>query len=183
MKASIVTRSHRLSSAIIGSWAMAAWALLAVLACVCGTVADELAPAAPTALPPTAALRVACQGLRNAQGHLAVLLFDRDKGFPQDPRYALRQAIIPLKDDHGAETSDKDRLAVFVGLPEGEYAVGVLHDENGDGTMNTTLVGIPNEGVGSSNNPVMRLGPPRFRDAKFHFTGETMAITVVLRYF
>ena len=47
------------------------------------------------------------------------------------------------------------------GIVPGRYAVSLMHDENGNGRLDTTL-GIPREGFGFSNNPGLTFGPPRF---------------------
>ena len=52
------------------------------------------------------------------------------------------------------------------GLPTGDYAVAVIHDENGNARLDT-FAGIPREGFGFSRNPVIRFGPPRFAAARF----------------
>ncbi len=42
-------------------------------------------------------------------------------------------------------------LTYFLDLPEGEYAVSVFQDKNGDEELNSGLFGIPSEPVGKTN--------------------------------
>ena len=63
----------------------------------------------------------------------------------------------------------------------GSYALSVIHDENGNGRLDTTL-GIPREGFGFSRNPAIGFGPPSFETVRFAAgTGPSQQI-VRLRY-
>ena len=55
---------------------------------------------------------------------------------------------------------------VFPDLPPGEYAVKALHDLNGNKEMDFSIVGMPKEPYGFSNNVMGMFGPPDFDDAK-----------------
>jgi uncharacterized protein (DUF2141 family) len=50
---------------------------------------------------------------------------------------------------------------------EGEYAVAVFEDVNGNGKLDTNFLGIPKEPVGVSRNAKGKFGPPKFVDAGF----------------
>lgn len=68
----------------------------------------------------------------------------------------------------------------FDGVPAGRYALMVIHDENGNGTLDTNLVGMPVEGYGFSNNPrVMR--KPTFEEAAFDVGADALALDVSIR--
>lgn len=68
----------------------------------------------------------------------------------------------------------------FDGLSPGRYAVMVIHDENGNGQLDTNLVGMPVEGYGFSNNPqVMR--KPTFDEAAFALPGDGAHLDIVIR--
>ena len=67
-------------------------------------------------------------------------------------------------------------LFVFDNVEPGEYALTVLHDENGNGKLDTNLLGMPKEGYGVSNNAFRRFGPPRFREAKITVNGEPISV-------
>ncbi|HRW20336.1 MAG TPA: DUF2141 domain-containing protein [Bacteroidales bacterium] len=65
-------------------------------------------------------------------------------------------------------------------IPNGEYGIAILHDENNDGDMNYSL-GIPKEGFGFSNDAKVKMAPPKFKDASFIKNGELM-LTIKIRY-
>ena len=54
-----------------------------------------------------------------------------------------------------------------------------MHDENGNGKMDSNFLGIPLEGYATSNNvPHSMIGPPRYKDAEFEIR-ETPAIVQI----
>lgn len=55
-------------------------------------------------------------------------------------------------------------------MPAGTYAVSVIYDEDGNGELNTGLLGIPTEPVGFSNNAAGLFGPPDFAEAAIVLT-------------
>ena len=67
-------------------------------------------------------------------------------------------------------------------LPYGEYAVAVLHDENRDGKMNTSVVGVLKEGFGFSGNPKTKMGPPEYDGTRFLLLVPEKKIEIVLQY-
>jgi uncharacterized protein (DUF2141 family) len=66
-------------------------------------------------------------------------------------------------------------------LPRGDYALAVIHDENGNGKLDT-FAGIPREGYGFSRNAPVRFGPPRFAAARFTLAQEVEGQRVAMRY-
>ena len=68
----------------------------------------------------------------------------------------------------------------FKDLPPGDYAVMVMHDENGNGKLDSNMIGMPVEGYGFSNNPnVMR--KPTFEEARFTLPQAGATIGISLR--
>jgi len=116
---------------------------------------------------------VQMHGMRNSDGQALCALFKGAKGFP-DGNAAIQ----------GGQTTVKDGRAScsFKGLEPGTYAVGVIHDEDGDSEMDTVL-GIPTEGFGFSNNakPGM-FGPPPFKDAAFRVGAGTKSVVIKMLY-
>ena len=68
-------------------------------------------------------------------------------------------------------------------LPPGRYAAQAFLDENNNKEVDRALFGIPEEGVGFSNDAKIGFGPPKFADAVFTFNGPSQAIRFNLRYF
>ncbi len=69
----------------------------------------------------------------------------------------------------------------FEGLPSGDYAIALIHDENGNNKLDT-FMGIPREGFGFSRNPAIRFGPPKFASARFAVTSGTVDESVHVKY-
>ena len=70
---------------------------------------------------------------------------------------------------------------VFSGLPSGTYALALIHDENGNGKLDT-MMGIPREGFGFSNNPAIRFGPPSFKSAGVAIVSGQVGEMVKMKY-
>lgn len=112
-------------------------------------------------------------GLRSARGNVMVCLTTAADHFPDcqdDP--AARRITVPAT---AAATMR------FDWLPSADYAVALVHDENGNGRLDT-LFAMPREGFGFSRNPAIRFGPPRFSSARFVVAGGAVAERVKVKY-
>ena len=67
------------------------------------------------------------------------------------------------------------------GLAEGNYALAVIHDENGNGRLDKFMA-IPREGFGFSRNPRIRMGPPSFEEVRFALGAGGVRQIVRLKY-
>lgn len=119
-------------------------------------------------------LVVSVSGLKHTEGQIGILLFDKGEGFPSSREKAVREMLLPINQDELSH--------VFTDLPFGEYAVSVMHDENGNNQLDTNLFGIPTEGNGVSNNVKSWLGPPKFKQAAFKVNSPSHSITVKIKY-
>ncbi len=116
-------------------------------------------------------LRVEVRGLpAAASGIVNVALFDKAEGFPKTVLSGQRIAAAP-----GAV------VVVFPDLKPGDYVVSAFLDENGNGQLDTNLLGLPTEKYGFSNDARGAFGPPSFGDARLHVGAEGAAIVVNLR--
>ena len=80
----------------------------------------------------------------------------------------------------GGPPSGDTQVFTFKDVAPGRYAVMVTHDENGNGKLDTNMIGMPVEGYGFSNNPkVMR--KPTFDEAVFEVGADGASINVELR--
>ena len=132
-----------------------------------------LAALAPltAALPTHAAnLGVALQDVRASTGQIKLAVVDAS---------GWDGGAAPVRAVAMAPQGDTATLS-FSGLTPGRYAVMVTHDENGNGRLDSNLIGMPVEGYGFSNNPrVMR--KPTFDEASFEVGDADLAITIQLR--
>lgn len=103
-------------------------------------------------------------------------LFNQEEGFPGRAEKAFRYGIQPV--------TGTTYVLEFADLPPGRYAVGVVHDENGNHEVDANWMGYPKEGFGFTNNAKPRWnGPPRFESAAFVVKpGESRLEVVTLQY-
>lgn len=71
----------------------------------------------------------------------------------------------------------------FDNVKPGEYAIALLHDENGDGKANRVLGMAPKEGYGFSRDAPVRMAPPDWDDAVFTVGTASQTLTIKMRYF
>ena len=64
----------------------------------------------------------------------------------------------------------------FDSISPGKYAIQFFHDENENQKMDFSLIGIPKEKFGSSNNVKPILGPPKFEKMLFNLTENEKVI-------
>ncbi|HWT12972.1 MAG TPA: DUF2141 domain-containing protein [Allosphingosinicella sp.] len=83
-----------------------------------------------------------------------------------------------LKRSVAANEAAAIRLA---GVAPGVYALAVIHDENGNGRLDRFLA-IPREGFAFSRNPRIRMGPPRFEEARFEVAEGPVRQAVQMKY-
>lgn len=122
----------------------------------------------------TAKLEVVIDGFRNGQGLANVVLFNDKKGFPVELDKGYRQLTKKIVKGRA--------ILVFEAIPQGRYAVSVIHDEDSDGKMNTNFIGIPKEGFSVSNNAMGSFGPPPFEDAAIEIRSERVSISMKIKY-
>ena len=146
--------------------------VLGILGCFGIVTSQPLAAQAQSVS--TLTIRVA--GPRNAKGQIGVALFRDAAGFPSDSSKAFRTQQAKI--DPQTLTAE----VVFEAIPRGVYAVSVFHDENLNGKLDKTSVGIPKEGYGAANNPRKRVGPPPFDEAKFTLGQPQQVVEIKLIY-
>lgn len=85
-----------------------------------------------------------------------------------------------LKQAVNTETKPINKLgeaAFIIQLKPGTYAVSIIYDEDSNGELNTSFLGIPTEPVGFSNDARGTFGPPSYEDASFSLdTSKTIRI-------
>ena len=72
--------------------------------------------------------------------------------------------------------------ACFVVSTPGVYALAVYHDENNNHHFDRSLIGLPLEGYGFSNNASIFMGPPSFASVRFPVRAGDNRLTIRLRY-
>ena len=110
------------------------------------------------------------------KGPIYCHLFANDKGFPMDLSKSQTKVVAKVK---GTQATCR-----FAKVKPGTYAIMAFHDLNSNGKLDTNWIGMPKEGVVSSNNAKGRMGPPSFKDASFKVAdGAVVEQTLTLKYY
>lgn len=105
-------------------------------------------------------LTVKVDGLRNSKGVVQFALYNQDGTIPDEKYEHYYQ-----KGTSGIE--DGSASLTFSNLPQGSYAINILHDENENGKIDKGLI-LPIEGIGFSNYESIGLtNRPKFSKASF----------------
>jgi uncharacterized protein (DUF2141 family) len=120
----------------------------------------------------TGELRVRVDGLRNDSGNVIFYLYASEQSFLK-PGVMLRKTIVPL--------SAKTACCEFLDLPEGNYAVSIAHDENGNGHFDLDLLGRPAEGFCVPAAGILTERPDWNR-ARVHVTTGTVELAGSMQY-
>ena len=117
-------------------------------------------------------LSISIPNLKNTKGEIQIGIYNKKENFPiEDKQYK----VIFIKAEKYAGTY------TVKGLPKGEYAVALMHDENADKICNMNFLGIPKEGYGFSNNVKPLLSAPSYNDCKINLN-RNLSISIELIY-
>ncbi|KZN30987.1 hypothetical protein N480_03245 [Pseudoalteromonas luteoviolacea S2607] len=107
-------------------------------------------------------------------GQIMVMLFEQE-GFPIHHEKAIQTLYLAPN-----STTHKVRLSV----PNYDFAIKVLHDEDNSGKTSKNWTGIiPSEGLGFSNGVTISWrGAPKFKDAKLNLATLESSIDISIRY-
>ncbi len=104
---------------------------------------------------------VVIEEVASAEGAIFVSLHDGEASWSGTPSATQKVAPQPGR-----------TRVVFGGLAPGDYAVRVFHDRNGNGALDTNMVGIPREPYGFSGKGAGRFGPPPWADARVELPAQ-----------
>jgi len=120
----------------------------------------------------TYTLTIVVEGMDSNVGNLGVLVFNNEKGWPEDRTAALKDISVPA--EKGTQTMK------IPGLPPGNYAVALIHDVNQNHKLDKNWIGQPKEQWGLSNNPHATLKAPPMSKALFELK-EDKEIHIILQ--
>ncbi len=98
-----------------------------------------------------------------------------------DAQHQQRWGESPLRRERLAVDAGKGAEWRVDGLPQGEYAVRVFLDQNGNGMLDRSARGFPTEPFGFSNDARRRFGVPRIQAAAFRFAVPEQRIAIQLK--
>jgi uncharacterized protein (DUF2141 family) len=129
--------------------------------------------AVPASAAASGSVAVAVTGLRSMKGNVLVCMTARPELFTKcDKDPASKRRSVPA-----AQAGS----IVFSDVAPGTYAIALIHDENSNNKLDTTL-GIPREGFGFSRNPAIRMGPPKFAEASFVVAAGRADTAIKVKY-
>lgn len=148
----------------------AAIAIAAGLFAAAPALADQ--GCAGTRAPTSSRLTVQVAGVRPATGEVAITIY------PDDKRRFLAKGGKLARQRVKAQT----QVRTCFWLPQGSYAVAIYHDRDGDRDFDRTLVGLPAEGFGFSNDPETKTGLPPLSAARFRVGAGERTISIQMKY-
>ena len=117
-----------------------------------------------------ATLKVDVTGLKSDRGTVRIAIYESEAKFIKEP---FKAAVLPIQ--------GKKAQWLLEALPPGEYAVAVVHDENGNGKTDKGAFGIPTEPYAFSNGAKALTGPPKWKEARFSVRAPGTSLEIRLR--
>lgn len=115
-------------------------------------------------------LTIDVANVRGSDGQVMVALYDGAGGFLKRPARSV-----------GVPAAAGSTTVVIHDLAPGDYALAVYHDANGNGKMDTNLMGIPVEPFAFGREAQGHMGPPSFDEVKLAVPAAGLATRVTLR--
>lgn len=132
------------------------------------------APDAAQAAEPDGILQLEITGLAGRQGTLYVAVYDDRSTWLGDDAVLTRAVDV-------AAALAGDVVRVELTLPLGEYAASAFFDSNGNGELDTNLIGVPKEPIAISNNAKPGFAGPSYADAAFTLGLEPLLQRLIVR--
>ncbi len=149
-------------------------ALIAAATLAQGWTAAARPPASCASIDSPVRLLVRIHQVRGADGLVSIVLYgDRPEEFLDETRTLLH---VRVPSALGTVS------ACLTPAGAGRYAVVVHHDENADGRFNFSLIGLPLEGYGFSNDAPARFSRPSYHDAAFQVEPGETVLDIRMRY-
>lgn len=121
----------------------------------------------------TFSLTIEVKDLKNSKGIVQFALYNKDGTIP-DEDYKKCYKILKEK------ILNRSSKVTFTNLPQGKYAVNILHDENENGEIDKGFI-LPIEGIGFSNfQSIGFSNRPNFSKASFELNNnKTVNVKVI----
>lgn len=118
----------------------------------------------------TATITIKIKNVKEKTGSIHLALYNNSEVFLKDDVY--RFAKTPASSD--------EVTIVLTGIPFGEYAISIFHDENANDKMDMFMGLLPKEAYGFSNNVVGNMGPPTYDQSKFRVDKKDYELFIIL---
>lgn len=148
-------------------------AILASLVLIPGALYAEAKTAVPESDTEGVTVEITVTNLRNGRGMVRACMTDEPDLFPRCDEGS--------GSFHASAPADGAIAFRFADVQPGKYAIALLHDENGNGKVDKTLI-MPREGFGFSRDAAVRMGPPSFSAAAFVVGVQPVHQVIRMRY-
>ena len=124
--------------------------------------------------PETPALDISVVNVRSAKGLVTLTIYpDDEKRFLAKGQKVSRLRVL-------AQTPVTHAC---MPVPKaGFYAIALYHDEDGDRKFDRTMLGLPDEGYGLSNDAPAIVGLPSFKSVRFEAVPGVTPMRITVRY-
>lgn len=145
---------------------------LSLMALLLGFVAPALSVHAQEA---AGSVNVKVSGFKGTEGIALVTLYDSEQSWLKVPKAVQ---VVRMK------ITGSSLSVEFKNVKPGTYAVSVIHDENKNNELDMRWLPWPKpkEGVGVSNDPDNKAGPPKWEAAKFAVTPAGATVKATIKY-
>ncbi len=117
-------------------------------------------------------IKISLEGLKEESGSIALMIFNKEDGFPDDRSKAVLKRQVKL--------NGKIKEIEIPELPAGRYAISLIHDVNNNEKLDKNLMGIPTEPFGFSGNKSIFKGLPSFDEAAFELNAAEVECKIEL---
>ena len=104
-------------------------------------------------------IKVEITELLNKNGKLSIALYNKDDATFANMTKYYKGVNLTI--------NDKTIKYTFKNIPNGTYAIALIHDENENMKLDKNFLGIPKEGYGFSNNIRPNFRSANFKESKF----------------
>jgi len=133
-----------------------------------------MAPAGCTGPESGTWVRVLVEGVHSDHGLIAVTLYADDAS-----RFLVKHGSLYV----GRVRADKGTTEACIFVPRpGLYAFAIYHDANSNQKFDRTMIGLPAEAYGFSNNPNTFFGLPSFGSVRTRVTHSGQTLKIRLTY-
>ncbi len=111
-------------------------------------------------------LVVQVTNIESTEGNIGVAVFNSEETFLGKPFASA------------SKKAKKGEMTFELEVPNGNYTISVMHDENKSGDLDKNFMGIPSEPYGISMDGKSRFGPPSYVDALFNVADKNVKLTI-----
>jgi len=110
-------------------------------------------------------LTVKVSNIANNNGAILIGLYNKANDFTKIDKVYKKGKLNSIEENSFTYS--------FTNIPDGTYAISILHDENRNKKLDKNFLGIPKEGYGFSNNVHPSFRSATFEEAKFELKSDS----------